>query len=94
MGIILSEFVANTAKYGYPDGATGTVSISLVAEDGMLKLNAIDNGLGTAAPTPEPTRVSGIGSNIVAAAASNLGGTLTNAITEKGAQLTMLFEAR
>jgi len=94
LGIVLSEFVANSVKYGFPDSATGTVSISLVAEGDVLKLNAIDNGLGTAAPTPEPTRVSGIGSNIVAAAASNLDGELKTDITENGARLSMLFEAR
>jgi two-component sensor histidine kinase len=94
VGIILSEFVANTIKYGYPDGAEGTVNITLdKSDDGTLILHASDNGLGSAAPAPEASRVSGIGNKIVAAAASNLGGTLNQNLTEDGAQLTLMFEA-
>ena len=95
LGVILSEFVANTIKYGYPDGAEGTVKISLnETDDGMLILHAADNGLGSAAPPPDPNRVSGIGNKIVAAAASNLGGTLNQNLTESGAELTLMFEAQ
>lgn len=94
LGMILSEFVANSIKYGYPDGAEGTVTIALTRQDdGTLLLEARDDGLGSAAPAPEPDRISGIGSRIVAAAASNLGGTLTNAITEQGARLSVMFKA-
>lgn len=95
IGMILSEFVANTVKYGYPDGATGAVEISLSAgEDNTLTLTAQDNGLGSAAQAPEPSRVSGIGTKIVAAAASNLDASLTQDLTRDGARLHMVFEAR
>ncbi len=95
IGMILSEFVANTIKYGYPDGAEGAVKISLIAtDDDTLTLTAQDNGQGSAAPAPEPSRVSGVGTMIVAAAASNLGATLTHDLTEEGARLTMVFKAR
>ena len=92
LGMILSEFVANSIKYGYPNGAEGTVTIALTRQaDDTLLLEASDQGLGTAAAAPEPDKVSGIGSRIVAAAASNLGGTLTNTITDAGAQLSLTF---
>lgn len=95
IGMILSEFVANTIKYGYPDGAAGEVEIALTtSDDNSLTLTARDNGLGSAAPAPPPNRVSGIGTKIVAAAASNLGATLTQDITADGASLRMVFDAR
>lgn len=94
LGIILSEFVANTIKYGYPEDAQGQVQIALTASaDGTLTLSASDDGLGSAAPKPDESRVSGIGSSIVAAAASNLSGALVHDLTAQGARLSLVFDA-
>ncbi|MEQ6249403.1 histidine kinase dimerization/phosphoacceptor domain -containing protein [Sulfitobacter sp. HNIBRBA3233] len=93
IGIILSEFIANSIKHGFPGGRTGTVTITLATSDeDKLVLQATDDGIGSDVAPAAPCRISGIGSNIVAAAASNLGGVLTNDLTDGGARLSLVFE--
>ena len=94
LGVIVSEFAANALKHGFPDNTKGEVSISLsYTDEGKLVLHASDSGAGSAAESPAPNRISGIGRSIVAAAASSLGGTLTNDLTPQGARLTLVFPA-
>lgn len=93
LGIIVSEFIANSIKHGFPDDRAGTVSITLTSSDeDKLVLQAMDTGIGSKAPPSAPGRIGGIGSNIVSAAASSLNGTLTNDLTEEGARLTLVFD--
>ncbi|MCX7565997.1 GAF domain-containing protein [Sulfitobacter sp. F26169L] len=93
IGIILSEFVANSIKHGFKDRDTGKINIQLTsADDNSLQLVASDNGAGSTAPPPEPSKIGGIGSSLVAAAASKLGGTLSNDLTPDGARLNLLFD--
>ncbi|QUJ76086.1 GAF domain-containing protein [Sulfitobacter albidus] len=95
IGIIVSEFIANSIKHAFPEMTPGKVAITLTSSDeDKLILQATDTGIGSAAPPKEPSRISGIGSSLVEAAASSLDGTLTNDLTDSGARLTLVFERR
>ncbi|UWR22556.1 histidine kinase dimerization/phosphoacceptor domain -containing protein [Sulfitobacter sp. S190] len=92
LGIVLSEFVANSIKHGFDEGGAGDIAVRLkCTADNHLMLEATDNGKGDSAPAPKGSAVSGIGQSLVAAAASNLGGTLTHELTGDGAHLVLLF---
>ncbi len=94
LGVVVSEFVANAIKHGFPDNTKGEVDISLsCTPEGNLVLNAADTGVGSAAKSAPPSRIGGIGRDIVAAAASSLSGTLTSDLTSQGARLTLIFPA-
>lgn len=94
LGVIVSEFVANALKHGFPGNAAGAVDISLAHTDaGKLALHASDTGTGSQHAPAAPSRARGIGSSIVAAAASSLGGAVTTDLTPQGARMTLVFPA-
>lgn len=91
IGVIVSEFVANSIKHGFPDERSGLISVSLTdnAEGGLL-LEATDDGIGSGRDEVL-NETTGIGLSIVAAAASSLGGTLDNTLTADGGRLLLSF---
>ncbi|ANC91676.1 histidine kinase [Azospirillum humicireducens] len=50
--LILNEVLSNAFKHAFADRCSGTVTITFMAEDGMLHLTVEDDGTG--APDPEP----------------------------------------
>lgn len=46
LALIASEAVTNALKHAFPDGRTGTVSVSFSSKDGRGKLTVHDNGTG------------------------------------------------
>lgn len=92
IAVIVNEFTANSLKHGFPDGHSGEVSIQLreTSEDEMV-LELRDTGIGASRSATPEDRTSGIGLSIMAAAASSIGGTLTNDVTPEGAHLTLTF---
>ena len=91
LGMIVSEFVANSTKHGFPDRASGEVSISLRRLDDRFELLCSDNGVGSANARSEPSRLEQLGSNLVLAAASQLNGELKNELTPAGSRLSLRF---
>ena len=92
IGVIVSEFVANSIKHAFPDDRDGEINVRLTTRsDGRLLLEATDDGIGSGRDEVV-NQTTGIGLSIVAAAASNLGGSLNNQLTPKGGRLTLSFE--
>ncbi len=94
LGLIISEFVANSIKHAFPDDRPGEISVSVtVLEPGRYRLECLDNGIGDAGRDADNTASSGIGLSLIAAAVSNLGGTLQSDLSPDGSQMVMEFGA-
>lgn len=79
LGMIVSEFVANSLKHAFPGDRAGEVAISLRRmEDGRGELVCRDNGVGApeALAGDSPARP-GLGLRIIEASVSQIGGQMT-----------------
>ena len=78
-GLLITELVTNALKHAFPDGRTGTITVTLQpAADGRLLLRVADDGVGF--PNPAPTAsLSSLGMQLVHTLASQLGGTIERA---------------
>lgn len=70
IGIIVNELVSNAAKYAFPSGRAGTITVKLEARDGGFAVTVSDDGEGIdGAAGPKGT---GLGMRIVKAIAKSL----------------------
>lgn len=87
LGVIVAEWVTNAVKYAYPEGK-GEVRISLRHQnDGRIQLRVEDDGIGhdrEAAP-----KGTGLGSRLVSAMASALGGEIAYQPGNPGTDATL-----
>ncbi len=70
-GLILNELISNALKHGYPDGAGGSIEISLVSAGGRVTIGVVDDGIGM----PEgfdPGRDANLGLQLVASLTEQL----------------------
>lgn len=91
LGVIVSEFVANSIKHGFPDDRPGTVSIGLHRTTDSIVLTCVDDGVGSRDPETDSAAQDNLGSTLVAAAASQLNGALSTELTANGSRLTLTF---
>ncbi len=91
LGMIVSEFVANSIKHGFPDGTLGRIDLSLRLTESGVELNCRDNGVGSNGDQPDESRTETLGSNLLSAAASQMNGDLTRELTLGGSRLTLRF---
>jgi len=71
LGLILNEIVTNSLKHGFPNGRGGTIHVRFVREGDTYLLSVSDNGVGYKG------HGTGLGSRIIHALSSQLGGTTT-----------------
>ncbi len=91
IGMIVSEFAANAIKHGYPTVPKGRIEITLrKTADQMLRLEARDDGVGSRLNI-DLSETTGVGTRLVAAAASKLGGQLDHGLTSDGARMVLDF---
>lgn len=92
LGIIISEFIANSIKHGFPGGKDGAISLSLHKDaDDHVKLICRDNGVGSASAEHEASSVAGLGHRLVDAAASQLRAQVEREATVDGFMLSLKF---
>lgn len=89
VGLIISEFTANSIKHGYPDKTAGLIQINFSLTDGSYLLTCKDDGIG--AKSGGLSRPGSLGQTLLSAAASQLGGELNTTLTDEGSQLTLTF---
>ncbi|MEJ6398601.1 histidine kinase dimerization/phosphoacceptor domain -containing protein [Yoonia sp. 208BN28-4] len=94
LGMISSEFVANSIKYAFPDDRDGIVQIILHdSDDNKLVFNCKDNGIGAAqSDQKQDVGSSGLGASLMSSAAMQLGGQLTHQVGDNGALLSIVFD--
>lgn len=91
LGMIVSEFVANAIKHGFPGEVAGQIDITLRLLNGKFTLTCRDNGAGSNAAAQKSSHLDGLGSSLMAAAASQLGATLESDLTPQGSRLSLTF---
>jgi len=94
LGMIVSEFVANSIKHAFPGDQAGKVSISLRRQNnaGGWLLECRDNGCGHDG-TVSGADSSGLGRMLMATAAEQLHGRLTTDFNPDGALMRVCFHA-
>lgn len=94
IGMIVSEFVANSVKHAFPEGQAGEVAISLRPGDGQQRiLECRDNGVGQNRRQATDRQPSGLGKMLMQSAAMQLGGDVQFDIGPDGARMTVAFAA-
>ncbi|MEC7259518.1 MAG: histidine kinase dimerization/phosphoacceptor domain -containing protein [Pseudomonadota bacterium] len=93
IGMIVSEFVANSLKHAFPEGAVGEIAIAIEPQPDGHRLICRDNGLGAngVAQAAPPSRIGGLGQSLMQAAASQLGGELETSLSAGGSYLKVDF---
>ncbi len=89
LGLIISEFAANSIKHGFPGTTPGHITIDLALRDGHFHLTCKDNGLGTRSESKQ--RPDSIGQTLMAAAASQLDAQVDHKLTPEGSRLSLTF---
>ncbi len=92
IGRVVNEFVTNSARHGYPDGRTGTVSITGRARDGCYTLTCCDDGCADQAVLDKVTAATGLGTRIIAASGAGIARTLSWKCMEPGLTMEITLE--
>ncbi len=88
LGLIINELVSNSVKYGFPNGKTGEISVSLKQIHDELHLIVADNGVGkNNEHGPESTN---FGLKLVDSFIRKLKGTIT-VVSTKGYRTTIVI---
>lgn len=91
IGVLLTELVTNAFKYAYPGQTDGEVRIRFrPLDDGRAELVVEDDGIGWNGEGE--IKGTGLGSRIVKAMASNLGGGVVYDTREPGTRVSLTFE--
>jgi two-component system, sensor histidine kinase PdtaS len=86
LGLIVNELVTNAIKHAFPDGRAGRIRISFEALKDKLTLCVEDDGVGF---RPAMRKSAGMGSDLVAGLAHELGGQLEVASTTSGSSFRL-----
>ena len=88
LGLIVNELATNSLKYAFSEPGNGRLSVSLAAEEGMLRLSISDDGDGI----DTDARVdSGLGQRLTRAFATQLNGQLITESDETGTHHRLVF---
>lgn len=82
VGMIVTEAMTNTAKYAFKEGERGTFTVTGTIEDGHYVLTCADTGQG--ADAAQQKLGTGMGTQIMQAAAQQLMGTLETPASDRG----------
>ncbi|WP_083225521.1 histidine kinase dimerization/phosphoacceptor domain -containing protein [Neptunicoccus sediminis] len=92
IGMIASEFLANSIKHAFPDNRSGQVDVILERIDEThLKLTCRDDGIGRNTSPSVETRDTGLGEMLMSAAAAQLGSRVSETSNLGGTKLCVKF---
>lgn len=89
IGLIVNELLTNSLKYAFPNGKSGTITISLKSADGNANIIVSDDGVGV----PEDFNIEnagGLGTQLVYMLTRQINGTIT-INKDKGVSYTISF---
>ncbi len=87
LGLIVNELVTNALKHAFPDGRTGTVTVSFHADaDGEGTLGVRDDGVGMGPPRP-----GSLGTELVRRLVQQAGGRMHHEALHPGTAITVRF---
>ena len=90
LGIVLSEFVANSIKHAFPDERQGVIQIDLSrTDDGGILMVCRDDGVGLQAQTTAETRIEKLGMRLKDAAVAQVNGNLERNASESGYEIRL-----
>ncbi|WP_300376345.1 histidine kinase dimerization/phosphoacceptor domain -containing protein [Henriciella sp.] len=85
IGVIVSEFVANAIKHGFPEGEAGHVTLAMSVTDNALSISCTDDGVGSdAAGSGKGEAKVSLGTRLLKAAASQIGAQINRIPLDKG----------
>lgn len=100
VGIIVSEFVANSVKHGFPDDREGRITIEVRGSGDDMVIRCADNGIGESDDrsghkdaADRQSRNSGLGTKIVESAASRIGAAISRSSSSEGYVLELTIPA-
>ena len=73
LGLIASELLTNALRHAFPHGVPGSVTLTAMAQNGVLEMIVTDTGIGL----PDAPRRTGLGTAVTAGLAKQIGATLT-----------------
>lgn len=89
-GLFTNEALANCAKYAFPGGQAGTVTVTLAAQGRNWTLTVRDDGVGQAA-APSPPASGGIGTELLAAFARQAHCRHRTSYARGGCEVTLIY---
>jgi two-component sensor histidine kinase len=89
LALVVNELLTNAIKHAFVEGRTGTVHVSLTAQDGTCRLCVADDGRGL----DEAREGSGTGRTLIDAFLAELGGQLSIQTGPEGTRITVDFPA-
>lgn len=90
LGLVVSELVTNAFKYAYPEGRAGEIRVQVSRrDDTMVELLVEDDGAGY--DPLQPAKGTGLGTKILNAMATNMGGALVYEKVAVGTRARMTF---
>jgi two-component sensor histidine kinase len=73
LGLIANELLTNALRHAFPPGTHGVVTLTSVADDGLLRMTIADGGTGLAVSPRRP----GLGTDVVVGLAKQIGAALS-----------------
>jgi two-component sensor histidine kinase len=89
-GLVLNELLSNALKHAFPDGRSGTITVTFHCVDGSATLVVADDGVGLPAAQGGHERPGSLGQRLVAALARQLRGT-SSIESKRGTRFTLTF---
>lgn len=92
IGLYVNEALTNCAKYAFPDGNAGTVTVTLGPENGGWRLTVLDDGIGSATDgeASKEKRGGGLGAVLFEALAAQAGGRHAVTLPGNGRRLDLV----
>jgi two-component sensor histidine kinase/HAMP domain-containing protein len=89
-GLILNELLSNALKYAFPDGRSGTITVTFRCADGSATLVVADDGVGLPAAPSGGDLPTSLGFRLVAALVRQLHG-VSSVEADGGTRFTLTF---
>ena len=92
LALVLNELITNALKHAFPEDAEGMVTVEIAVQDGEVRVDVCDDGVGGAAPSAEPPALGSGRSVVDAVVRGELGGRVEYPDTSRGSHVRVVFQ--